>query len=99
MVADGLVTKNELALLGSLRGQLGISDKDHQKIVGELSAEEKRLFDPAYQGSVEQRLAREEYRKDLARIVIEAARAGTAALRSTPAPPPLPRGVSQHRET
>lgn len=78
MVADGLVTRNEMQLLDSLRAQLGISDKDHQKIVGELSAEERQLFDPAFQGSVESRLARDQYRKDLERIVLEAARQGTA---------------------
>jgi hypothetical protein len=98
MVADGLVTKNELALLGSLRAQLGISDKDHQKIVGELSAEEKKLFDPAYQGSVEQRLAREQYRKDLARIVVEAARTGATPAASTLAALRAERGVSEAEE-
>ncbi|HEY0254532.1 MAG TPA: HEAT repeat domain-containing protein, partial [Kofleriaceae bacterium] len=77
MVADGLVTRNEMVLLDSLRAQLGVSDKDHQKIIGELSAEERQLFDPAYQGSVEQRLAKQQYRKDLERIVVEAARQGT----------------------
>jgi hypothetical protein len=96
MVADGLVTRNEMVLLDSLRAQLGISDKDHQKIMGELSAEERQLFDPAYQGSVEQRLAKQQYRKDLERIVVEAARQGTqpttlAALR-------VERGVSEDEE-
>ncbi len=62
----------------SLRAQLGISDKDHQKIVGELSAEERQLFDPAYQGSAERRLAGEQYRKELERLVVEAARLGTS---------------------
>ncbi|HET9992435.1 MAG TPA: cyclic nucleotide-binding domain-containing protein [Kofleriaceae bacterium] len=96
MVADGLVTRNEMVLLDSLRAQLGISDKDHQKIMGELSAEERQLFDPAYQGSVEQRLAKQQYRKDLERIVVEAARQGTqpttlSALRAE-------RGVSEDEE-
>ena len=96
MVADGLVTRNEMVLLDSLRAQLGISDKDHQKIIGELSAEERQLFDPAYQGSVEQRLAKQQYRKDLERIVVEAARQGQepttlAALRAE-------RGVSEDEE-
>src|SRR4051812_42891469 len=77
MVADGLVTRGELVILDSLRAQLGVSDKDHQKILGELSAEERQLFDPAYRGSVEQRLAKQQYRKDLERIVVEAARQGT----------------------
>ncbi|HEY1813224.1 MAG TPA: cyclic nucleotide-binding domain-containing protein [Kofleriaceae bacterium] len=93
MVADGLVTRNELVLLDSLRAQLGISDKDHQKIIGELSAEERQLFDPAYQGSVEQRVARERYRADLERLVIEAARQGSAPAQSTLAQLAAERGI------
>ncbi|MDQ3368709.1 MAG: 4Fe-4S binding protein, partial [Myxococcota bacterium] len=77
MVADGLVTRAELAILDSLRAQLGIADKDHQKIINELSAEERQLFDPKYRGSVEQRLKGEQYRKDLERLVVEAARTGS----------------------
>mgnify|MGYP000932361169 CR=1 FL=1 len=79
LVADGLVTRAELVILDSLRAQLGISDKDHQKVIGELSAEEKQLFDPTYQGSVEQRLKGQQYRKELERLVIEAARTGATA--------------------
>lgn len=78
LVADGLITRAELVILDSLRAQLGISDKDHQKVIGELSAEEKQLFDPAYQGSVEQRLKGQQYRKELERLVVEAARTGAA---------------------
>jgi hypothetical protein len=76
MVADGLVTRGELVILDSLRAQLGITDKDHQKIIAELSAEERQLFDPTYQGSIEQRVQRQQYRRDLERLVLEAARAG-----------------------
>ncbi len=76
LVADGLVTRAELVILDSLRAQLGITDKDHAKVVDELSAEERQLFDPAYQGSVEQRLKGEQYRRELERLVIDAARAG-----------------------
>ena len=83
MVADGVVTRGELVILDSLRAQLGVSDKDHGKIVGELSAEDRRLFDPAYQGSVETRIARQQYRKDLERLVVEAARMGIAPAAST----------------
>ena len=97
MVADGLVTRNELVLLDSLRAQLGISDKDHQKIIGELSAEERQLFDPAYQGSVEQRLAKQQYRKDLERLVVEAARAGQRAAPTTLAALRTERGVERGR--
>src|SRR5262249_50740038 len=31
MVTDGLVTRGELAILDSLRAQLGVSDRDHDK--------------------------------------------------------------------
>jgi len=98
MVADGLVTRAELVILDSLRAQLGISDKDHQKIVGELSAEERQLFDPAYQGSVEQRLKGEQYRKDLERIVVEAARSGSTPAASTLEALRTERGVSTDEE-
>ncbi len=95
MVADGLVTRNEMVLLDSLRAQLGISDKDHQKIIGELSAEERQLFDPAYQGSVEQRVARERYRADLERLVMEAARQGSAPAKATLVQLATERGISE----
>lgn len=98
MVADGTVTRGELVILDSLRAQLGISDKDHQKIIGELSGEERQLFDPAYQGSVEMRLAREQYRKDLERIVVEAARTGTSPAASTLMALRDERGVSEEEE-
>ena len=98
MVADGTMTRGELVILDSLRAQLGISDKDHQKIVGELSAEERQLFDPAYRGSVETRLVREQYRKDLERIVVEAARVGTAPAATTLAALRDERGVSEDEE-
>ncbi|MBX3159951.1 MAG: cyclic nucleotide-binding domain-containing protein [Deltaproteobacteria bacterium] len=98
MVADGTVTRAELVILDSLRAQLGITDKDHQKIVGELSAEERQLFDPEYRGSVEQRLKGEQYRKDLERLVVEAARAGASPSPSTLAALRAERGVSEEEE-
>lgn len=98
MVADGTVTRGELVILDSLRAQLGITDKDHTKIVGELTAEERQLFDPAYQGSVESRLAREQYRKDLERVVIEAARGGALPARTTLAALREDRGVTAGEE-
>jgi len=98
MVADGLVTRNEMQLLDSLRAQLGISDKDHQKIMGELSAEERQLFDPAYQGSAETRLAREQYRKDLTRLVMEAARLGQSPTAQSLTQLRTERGVSEAEE-
>ncbi len=98
MVADGLVTRNELVILDSLRAQLGISDKDHAKVVGELSAEERQLFDPKYQGSVETRLAREQYHKDLERIVVDAARLGNAPAAASLAQLRAERSVSEEEE-
>jgi hypothetical protein len=79
MIADGVVSRNELALLDKLRHQLGVSDKDHEKILSALSAEAKQLLDPAYQGSVEKRLQREQYRQDLERIVMMYADRGETA--------------------
>lgn len=98
MVADGLVTRAELAILDSLRAQLGITDKDHQKIVGELSSEERQLFDPKYRGSMEQRLKGEQYRKDLERLVVEAARVGASPSEATLATLRTERGVSEDEE-
>jgi hypothetical protein len=98
LVADGLVTRNELAILDSLRAQLGVSDKDHQKVIGELTAEERQLFDPAYQGSVEQRLVRQQYRKDLERIVVEAARQGASPAPATLAALRTERGIDEAEE-
>ncbi len=98
MVADGTVTRAELVILDSLRAQLGIADKDHSKIVGELSAEERQLFDPAYRGSVEVRLVREQYRKDLERVVVEAARVGMQPSASTLVALRDERGVSEEEE-
>ena len=98
MVADGLVTRGELAILDSLRAQLGVSDKDHAKILGELSAEDRKLFDPAYQGSVEQRIAREQYLHELERLVVEAARQGGSPAPATLAALRGERGVSQAEE-
>ncbi len=92
LVADGTVTRGEMVILDSLRGQLGVTDKEHQKVIAELSDEERQLFDPAYQGSVEQRLHRQQYRRDLERLVMEAARQGRA-----PAPSSLETLRNDHR--
>ena len=98
MVADGLVSRGELVILDSLRAQLGITDKDHAKIIGELSAEERQLFDPAYQGSVEQRIAKQQYRHELERLVVEAARQGSAPAPATLAALRAERGASEDEE-
>jgi hypothetical protein len=98
MVADGVVTRGELVILDSLRAQLGVTDKDHTKIIGELSAEDRRLFDPAYQGSVETRMAREQYHKALERLVVEAARMGVSPQPATVAALRTEHGVTEAEE-
>ncbi|HEY1556924.1 MAG TPA: cyclic nucleotide-binding domain-containing protein [Kofleriaceae bacterium] len=98
MVADGLVSRGELVILDSLRAQLGITDKDHAKILGELSAEERQLFDPAYQGSVEQRIAKQQYRHELERLVVEAARQGSAPAPATLTALRTERGTTEQEE-
>lgn len=69
MVGDGLLTRTELAMLDNLRAQLGVSDKDHNRIVGQLTAEEQQLFDPAHQSTIEEQLQRRQYERDLARVI------------------------------
>lgn len=98
MVADGLLTRGELVILDSLRAQLGVSDKDHAKVIGELSGEERQLFDPAYRGSQETRLARDAYRKDLQRLVVEAARSGSSPAPATLEALRVERGVGPDEE-
>jgi CRP-like cAMP-binding protein len=79
LIADGVVSPAEQSLLDRLRVQLGVGDKEHDKILAELSTEEKKLFDPSYQGSVEAHLSEGQYRHDLERLVLHAAREGRPA--------------------
>ena len=76
LVADGVLSPGELTLLDKLRGQMGIAEKDHERVLSELGAEEKKLFDPKYRGSIEQRLQAEQYRRDLGRLASMAAAEG-----------------------
>jgi hypothetical protein len=76
MVADGLVTRSELTILDRLRAQLGIPDREHKQALAELSEEDRSMFDPARQGTVEQRLQRQAYQRDLEHVVLAAASAG-----------------------
>lgn len=76
LVADGVLSPGELTLLDKLRGQMGIAERDHERVLSELGAEEKKLFDPRYRGSIEQRLQGEQYRRDLGRLAAMAAAEG-----------------------
>ncbi len=64
MIADGLVTGNELRLLDGVRKQLGISEQEHEKILERLSEEERHLFEAEGRG-VEQRVQLDGYQSAL----------------------------------
>jgi len=86
ILADGVVTSGELVILEGLRAQLGISDKDHDRVLGELTEEERQLFDPEYQGSIELRLQANQYRRELELALVAAARAGRRLIEADLAP-------------
>jgi hypothetical protein len=61
-LADGFVTRDEVQLLESLRGQLNISAADHEKVMNALAEEQRTLFsDPSKQLTAEKRLQLETY--------------------------------------
>lgn len=68
VVVDGVVTSRDLNLLEHLRLDLGIGEAEHEKIVTELSAEQRDLLDPARASSVELKLQLESYRAALAAV-------------------------------
>lgn len=76
MIADGIVSRNEVALMAKLRAQLGISEREHDKVLAELSTDERQLLDAAFHGSVEKRLMLAQLRADLERLVLAGAGAG-----------------------
>jgi hypothetical protein len=62
-LANGIVTRQEVHLLESLRDRLHIKKADHEKIMSELAEEERDLLsDPAKQMAVEKFLQLETYR-------------------------------------
>ena len=76
MLKDGVVAREELYLLGKLRSQLGISEQDHEKVLGELGVEDRSLFDPSKTHSAEKRLQLEGFRKSVERMIIDRAPQG-----------------------
>jgi hypothetical protein len=70
LLAEGVLHRENLVLLQKLRAELGIADKDHDKLLSELSLEEKRLFDPEYQGSMEKQLQLDQYRRELEGLLL-----------------------------
>ena len=70
LLAEGVLNRGNLVLLQKLRAELGIADKDHDKLLAELSLEEKRLFDPDFQGSMEKQLQLDQYRSELEALLL-----------------------------
>lgn len=70
ILADGLVLEDELALLEGIRTQLGITEREHEKVLARLSEEERYLFQPREAGRVEQRAQLEGYGTALAEALL-----------------------------
>jgi hypothetical protein len=79
LVADGIASRAELAMLAGLRARLGVTDREHDRIVAELAEDERRLFDSVARGERERAVAHERYRQELGRAALVAARAGRIA--------------------
>ena len=66
ILAEGLVTASELRLLEEIRKQLGISEREHDKVFVRLSEDERDLFAPDRVVRIEERVQLEGYRTALA---------------------------------
>ena len=73
MIADGLVGPGELRLLGGIRAQLGISEREHEQILVRLSEEERHLLEEAGAAGVEERAQLEGYQIALAEALLRPA--------------------------
>lgn len=72
LAEEGTVTRDGLALLATVRGQLGVSEAEHAGIVKKLEAGRQDLFDADRSGD----LQRGQYRTALGQLVEAAADAG-----------------------
>lgn len=70
IIADGLVRGGELRLLEEVRKQLGISSREHERVVARLSAEERELFARADTASLEQRVQLNGYQTALSEALL-----------------------------
>jgi len=77
LAAEGILTREGLAVLGTIRATLGITDAEHDKVVRELTSEGKNVFATA-DASPEGALQTQQYRQELERLVDLAADAGAA---------------------
>lgn len=73
LLAEGVVNAGNLRVLERMRAELGIPDKDHDKLLSELDLEDRRLLDPAYQGSMEKQLQLDQYRQALESVLLDGA--------------------------
>ena len=71
LLAEGVVNPGNLRVLERMRAELGIPDKDHDKLLSELDLEDRRLLDPAYQGSMEKQLQLDQYRQALESVLLD----------------------------
>ena len=69
LAAEGVVNRERLSVLASVRAQQGITDAEHDKIVAQLEATERDLFDPDRIHSAEASLQERQYRDELVRLV------------------------------
>jgi hypothetical protein len=82
LLAEGVLNRGNLLMLQTLRAQLGVTEKDHEKLLSELSLEEKQLFEPDFQGSREKQLQLDQYREELEALLLGGQRPDAAALQS-----------------
>jgi hypothetical protein len=75
IIAEGLVSGGELQLLDEVREQLGISPREHEKVIERLSEEERRLLEQGDVASVEERVQLEGYQTALAAALLRRASA------------------------
>jgi hypothetical protein len=70
MIHDGLVTGSELRFLDEIRKQLGISEREHEKIIARLSEDERHLFEQDGEVGAEQRAQLEGYQTALTEALL-----------------------------
>jgi polyferredoxin len=73
LAQEGTVTRESLALLGTVRATLGITDAEHAAIVARLEADQRDLFDPDRAVDRAATLQRTQYRAEVERLVAAAA--------------------------
>jgi polyferredoxin len=70
MIAEGLVRGEELRLLEEMRKQLGVSRREHEKIIARLSEEDRELFTEPNAAGAEQRVQMAGYETALSEALL-----------------------------